>query len=205
MTRIDLYPNPAFVEAIRKDGYKEYSSDVFDTEDKTSKYYFIQEAISMTDRVMENLIAIKLGNTEYYNKYSNTIDYLINYYEFLLEKNIVKSYTEVGAAYGGGIVTDFIKAVISKKSILYTVDRNNKKNAKKWPEEMNCWFILSEKGIISNSKNFAPVIKIAGLKQDEIYYFNLILISPERNKGFEYNAKNIFMNWNGNPLNNKTD
>ena len=40
MPRIDLYPNPAFVEAVRKDGYKEYSSDVFDVKDKSSKYYF---------------------------------------------------------------------------------------------------------------------------------------------------------------------
>ena len=37
MTRIDLYPHPAFVEAIRKDGYKEYSSDVFDKGNKSRK------------------------------------------------------------------------------------------------------------------------------------------------------------------------
>ena len=60
MSRIDLYPNPAFVEAVRKDGYKEYSSDVFDKEDKASKYYFIQEAISMNRYGDEELNSNKI-------------------------------------------------------------------------------------------------------------------------------------------------
>ena len=120
MPRIDLYPNPAFVEAVRKDGYKEYSSDVFDVKDKSSKYYFIKNAIETTDLSLSRLRELKEMNFDYlhYHNYSNTINYLINYYEFLLEENISADIQEIMASYGEGIVIDYIKAVNSNKSIL---------------------------------------------------------------------------------------
>ena len=119
MPRIDLYPNPAFVEAVRKDGYKEYSSDVFDVKDKSSKYYFIKNAIETTDLSLSRLRELKEMNFDYlhYHNYSNTINYLINYYEFLLEENISADIQEIMASYGEGIVIDYIKAVNSNKSI----------------------------------------------------------------------------------------
>ena len=69
---------------------------------------------------------------------------------------------------------------------------------------MNSWF--PKKKLIWNTQGYAPVLTIAGFKQKyKSNYFNLILVSSERDKGFEYNAKNIFMNWHGNPLNIKKD
>ena len=207
MPRIDLYPNPAFVEAVRKDGYKEYSSDVFDRRDKPSKYYFIRNAIATTDLSLSRLRELKEMNFDYlhYHNYSNTINYLINYYEFLLEENISDDIQEIMASYGEGIVIDYIKAVNSNKSILYTYDDElSTTPPKKWPKKMNSWF--PEKELIWNTQGYAPVLSIAGFKQRyKSDYFNLILVSSERDKGFEYNAKNIFMNWHGNPLNNKKD
>jgi hypothetical protein len=207
MSRVDLYPNPTFVQAVRKDGYKEFSSDVFDTEDKVSKYYFIRNAIEITDLSLSRLRELKEMDFDYlhYHNYSNTINYLINYYEFLLEENMPANIHEISASYGEGIVTDYIKAVNSNKSILYTHDDEIKfAPPKKWPEKMNSWF--PEKELTYNSTNYAPLLQIGGLKQKYgSYYYNLILVSSERNKGFEYNTKKIFMNWNGNPLNNKTD
>jgi len=207
MPRIDLYPNPAFVEAVRKDGYKEYSSDVFDVKDKSSKYYFIKNAIETTDLSLSRLRELKEMNFDYlhYHNYSNTINYLINYYEFLLEENISDDIQEIMASYGEGIVIDYIKAVNSNKSILYTYDDElSSLPPKKWPKKMNSWF--PKKKLIWNTQGYAPVLTIAGFKQKyKSNYFNLILVSSERDKGFEYNAKNIFMNWHGNPLNNKKD
>jgi len=207
MPRIDLYPNPAFVEAVRKDGYKEYSSDVFDVKDKSSKYYFIKNAIETTDLSLSRLRELKEMNFDYlhYHNYSNTINYLINYYEFLLEENISADIQEIMASYGEGIVIDYIKAVNSNKSILYTYDDElSSLPPKKWPKKMNSWF--PKKKLIWNTQGYAPVLTIAGFKQKyKSNYFNLILVSSERDKGFEYNAKNIFMNWHGNPLNIKKD
>ncbi len=207
MPRIDLYPNPAFVEAVRKDGYKEYSSDVFDRRDKPSKYYFIKNAIETTDLSLSRLRELKEMNFDYlhYHNYSNTINYLINYYEFLLEENISDDIQEIMASYGEGIVIDYIKAVNSNKSILYTYDDElSSLPPKKWPKKMNSWF--PKKKLIWNTQGYAPVLTIAGFKQKyKSNYFNLILVSSERDKGFEYNAKNIFMNWHGNPLNIKKD
>ena len=109
------------------------------------------------------------------------------------------------ASYGEGIVIDYIKAVNSNKSILYTYDDElSSLPPKKRPKKMNSWF--PKKKLIWNTQGYAPVLTIAGFKQKyKSNYFNLILVSSERDKGFEYNAKNIFMNWHGNPLNNKKD
>lgn len=207
MPRIDLYPNPAFVEAVRKDGYKEYSSDVFDTEDKASKYYFIQESLVITDWDLEDLQVEKSNQSDYYNKYSNTIDYLLKYYEFLLKENISDSIENIGASYNNGIVEDYITAVNSKKSILYTTDENILNNWNgTWPKKLGSWAPI--KFLVDNyvNRQFAPLLQIGGAKQyPKQWYFNLILISAYQNQGFEYNAKKIFMNWDGNPLNNKTD
>ncbi len=208
-----LQPNPNFVKAIRRDGYKEYSSDVFETKDETSKYYFIQDAIILTNINMLNLENHKSKNSSHYNKYKNTIDYLLKYYEFLLKENISDSIQSIGASYNGGIVEDYITAVNSKKSILYTTNGLSEKERKslinwngKWPKEMNSWAPL--KFLVDNyvNKQYAPLLQIGGAKQQpKQWYFNLILISAYQNQGFEDNAKKIFMNWNGNPLNNKKD
>lgn len=206
MTRIDLYPNPAFVEAVRKDGYKEYSSDVFDRSDKPSKFYFIREAIKLTDFGISKLKSIELEQVDNYNRYYNTIKYLINYYEFLLEEN-KKNILNIGATYTHGFYINYMKAVNSKKSILYSIDGEvDPLPPKKWSEKMDSWFpVKLAKKLIYSSPNYAPVLQIKGPNAQGSSYFNLILVSSERNKGFEYNSQKMFMNWNGNPLNNKTD
>lgn len=209
MTRIDLYPNPAFVEAVRKDGYKEYSSDVFDTEDKTSKYYFIQETLIITDYGLEDLQVEKSNQSDYYNKYSNTIDYLLNYYGYLISQNFIVRVDPLGAKYGRGFTDDYIKAVNSKDSVLFSnTDEksygNNVKELGKWSEKMSSWFHNPE--IIPYYSDFALMAPIGGYKTAlGDWFYNIILVSSERNKGFEYHSQKMFMNWNGNPLNNKTD
>jgi len=206
MSRVDLYPNPAFVEAVRKDGYKEFSSDVFDVKDKESKYYFIKNAMEITDLSLSRLRELKEMDFDYlhYN-YSNTINYLINYYDFLLEENMCSDIQDISASYGLIFVNEYIKSVNSNNSILYTDDdKLIPAPPKKWPKKMNSWF--PEKELTFNSSVHSPSLRIKSLKQkDRPYYYNLILVSSERDKGFEYISQKMFINWDSNPLNNKTD
>jgi hypothetical protein len=221
MSNIDLYPNPAFVEAVRKDGYNKYGFDVFlmarnvdDTEtdmvftmsddeyeDIRNAYTFIESSIQMTDKKIETLRFEKTDDVYLYEKYKNTIDYLLKYYDFLIKEGIIKiNDSYIGASYGGGIVKDYIKAVNSEEAILYTKEQKMRTFKKKWPDEMSSWF--PENQLIHDYQQFPPMIQFGGPKQRwNSWYFNIILVSFYRDEGFDYVSKNMFMNWKGNPLN----
>lgn len=212
MTRIDLYPNPAFVEAVRKDGYNKFGFDVFlvaytDAEKEEEAFEFISNAIQATDKDINYLKDERTYDTQYYKTYSNTIEYLLKYYKFLFDKTLVKYCYDIGASYTGGIVQDYIEAVNSKKSILYTEDRMGYGYVSKippLPTEISSWFPDTQ--LINYYTDHALLTYIGG-PNDRLsnWVYNMILVSMEKDKGFNYSSQKIFMNWDGNPLNNKTD
>ena len=213
MSNIDLYPNPAFVEAIRKDGYNKFGFDVFlwarsrtglsnNTKREKDAFEFIKNSIEMTDKDKDNLKSKKGKKSWIYEMHKNTIDYLLKYYNFLIKEGLVKNLQEgdISASYDGGIVTDYIEAVNSKEAILYTKNETKSRPIKKWPDEMSSWF--PEKQLLHNYSDFPPMLKFGGPKQRwKSWYFNLILVSFYRDKGFDYESQKMFMNWKGNPLN----
>ena len=213
MSKIDLYPNPAFVEAVRKDGYNKYGFDVFlvarsrtgpytDNKMEENAFEFIKNSIEMTDKDRGNLKSKKGKESWVYERHKNTIDYLLKYYNFLIKEGIAENLEEgdIGASYDGGVVTDYIEAVNSKEAILYTKNETQIRPVKKWPNEMSSWF--PEKQLIHNYTDYPPMIKFGGPNPRwNSWYFNLILISFYRDKGFDYESQKMFMNWKGNPLN----
>ena len=216
MSKIDLYPNPGLVEAIRKDGYNEFGFDVFlmardigDTEISTAEefrdnilaYNFIENSIEMTDKAMSVLKEYKYSkkDTPYPKIYSNTIEYLLEYYNFLIENNLVKNVYDVGARYSGGIIQDYIQAVNSKEPVLST-GKAHGSSTPKLPTEISSWFSNTE--VIHYYDDHPFLIYIGGPEQHpRSWVFNMILVSMEKDKGFNYSSQLMFMNWKGNPLN----
>lgn len=217
MSKYDLYPNPAFVQAVRKDGYNKFGFDVFlvaryidateiDDEEfrkKMKAYKFIETSIQMTDQETDTLKEYKKYDNSFYKRYQNTIDYLLKYYDFLIKDGILKDFKgNIGASYSGGIVTDYIKAVNSKETVLYTKKNANSKPPKigKWPNEMSSWF--PEKQLLYDYTDYPPMLEFGGPDQRwNSWYFNIILISFYKAEGFDYSSQKMFMNWKSNPLN----
>lgn len=215
MSKIDLYPNPGLVRAIRKDGYNKFGFDVFlmtrdiDTteidDDEFRKqlkaYEFIKTSIEITDKAMSDLKDNQKNDTLYYKTYSNTIEYLLEYYDFLIKNKLILSAYEVGARYEGGIIQDYIQAVNSNEPVLYTEDREvHGSSIPKLPTEISSWFSHPE--AINYYKDHPFLIYIGG-PEDRLnnWVYNMILVSTEKDKGFNYPSQLRFMNWKGNPLN----
>ena len=206
--KIDFYPNPAFVEAVRKDGYNKFGFDVFsvaytNAEKKEAAFEFISNAIQATDKSLNSLKEYKNTkiDTLYYKTYSNTIEYLLEYYNFLIENNLVMNVYQVGARYTGGIVQDYIQAVNSKEPVLFTEDGEaHGSSTPKLPTEISSWFSNPE---IIHYYNYHPfLIYIGGPTQLlRSWVYNMILVSMEKDKGFNYSSQKMFMNWKSNPLN----
>lgn len=217
MSKFDLYPNPAFVEAVRKDGYNEFGFDVFlmaryidrteiDDEEfrkKQKAYKFIEISIEITDKERDTLEYHIKYDTSLYKEYKNTIEYLLKYYDFILKEGIAKNLQgDIGASYDGGIVIDYIEAVNSKEAVLYTKKDAPRRPVQKgkWPNEMSSWF--PETQLLYDYTDYPPMLKFGGPEQRwKSWYFNLILVSVYRDKGFDYESQKMFMNWKGNPLN----
>lgn len=215
--KIDLYPNPGLVEAIRKDGYNKFGFDVFlvaytvaekmtinfGDEEEEATYEFISNAIQLTDKSMNSLKEYKYLKKEMlaYKKYSNTIEYLLEYYNFLIKNNLVSNVYEVGARYNGGIIQDYIEAVNSKKPVLFNEDREmGGKSTPKLPKEISSWFPNTK--IIHSYNDHPFLIYIGGPKEHpRNWIYNMILVSMEKDKGFNYSSQLMFMNWKSNPLN----
>lgn len=205
--KIDLYPNPGLVEAIRRDGYNKFNFDVFlvaytDITDKAT-YEFISNAIQTTDKAMSVLKEYKYlkKDTHPYKTYSNTIEYLLEYYNFLIENKLIENAYEVGARYNGGIVLDYIQAVNSKEPVLYTEESEGYGGSiPKLSTEISSWFPNTKPIHYYNDHPF--LIYIGGPEQHpRSWVFNMILVSMEKDKGFNYSSQKMFMNWKGNPLN----
>ena len=216
MSKIDLYPNPGLVEAIRRDGYNKFGFDVFlvaryiDTTEiddkefrkKRKAYEFIQNSIEITDKSMNSLKEYKYTkyDTLYYKTHSNTIEYLLEYYNFLIKSNLISNAYEVGARYNGGIISDYIEAVNSKKPVLGTEGKAHGSDTPKLPTEISSWFPNTE--VIHYYNDHPFLIYIGGPEQHpRSWVFNMILVSMVEGKGFNYSSQLMFMNWKSNPLN----
>lgn len=205
--KIDLYPNPGLVEAIRKDGYNKFGYDVFlvaytNAEKEEEAFEFISNAIELTDKSKDYLNEYKYRkyDTLYYKTYSNTIEYLLEYYNFLIKNNIILNAYDVGARYNGGIILDYIEAVNSKKPVLFTEDGVHGSGNPKLPTEISSWF--PNANIIHYYNDHPFLIYIGGPEQRlRSWVFNMILVSMEKDKGFNYSSQKMFMNWKSNPLN----
>ena len=207
MSKIDLYPNPGLVEAIRKDGYNKFGYDVFlvaytDAEKEEAAFEFISNAIQLTDKAMSVLKEYKYTkyDTIFYKTYSNTIEYLLEYYNFLIKNNLISNAYEVGARYNGGIISDYIEAVNSKEPVLGTEDGVYGSGNPKLPTEISSWFPNAK--IIHYYNDHPFLIYIGGPEQHpRSWVYNMILVSMVEGKGFNYSSQLMFMNWKGNPLN----
>lgn len=215
--KIDLYPNPGLVEAIRKDGYNKFGFDVFlvaytntsFSKKEDAAFEFISNAIQLTDKSMsvlkeyKNLKREMLGYTvsvKTYKKYPNTIEYLLEYYNFLIKNNLISNAYEVGARYNGGIISDYIEAVNSKEPVLGTEGEAHGSSTPKLPTEISSWFPNTE--IIHYYNDHPFLIYIGGPEQRlRSWVFNMILVSMVEDKGFNYSSQKMFMNWKSNPLN----
>lgn len=199
---MDLYPNAAFVEAVRKDGYEEYSSDVFHQGGEASKYYFVKKAIDMTSMGWDAIRYLEVG------KHEHTRALLLNYYNTLIESGVIKKlgkknhWDGLGADSNDGIVEAYILAVNSKEAVIsgkydFTYDT---RRITKWPTEMQKWW---PKGMeLFGGSIYPPLIKPKSDYIKRRWLFNAILFTPVKGEGFpDFTKSSSFMNWGENPLN----
>lgn len=197
---MDLYPNAAFVEAVRKDGYEEYSSDVFQMTGEASKYYFVQKAIDMTSMGWDEIRYLEVG------KHEHTRALLLKYYTILIELGVVKennNWGNLGADSSDGIVEAYLLAVNSKEAVIsgkydFAYNTNRITN---WPAEMQKWW--PEGMELYGGSVYPPMIKPkADTVMIRTWLFNAVLFTPVKGEGFpDFTKSPSFMNWDENPLN----